>query len=209
MPLSSYAKDKFIAPEMSLFTSATIRDMSQVDSEQEHWLANFILNTMLRVDVPSPQRQQMYNFLRRSHAAFGAYALARDHTLAFLNNRDHILRYLEAISHWEALLGHAWQAQCFLGRGKVRWFEKGDGSILQRLNALHNRAKHADEAIERGDFVEDSPLCVWLTDDGLRSTETSLTFDEIAQMLEDLARWASAVQDPLTMREKLQSAEDV
>jgi hypothetical protein len=90
----------------------------------------------------------------------------------------------------------------------VRWFEKGDGSVLQRLHALHSRAKHADEAIERGEFVEDSPLCVWLTNDGLRSTETSLSYDEIADILRDLVQWASAVQDPLTMHEKLQSIKE-
>ena len=86
------------------------------------------------------------------------------------------------------------------------WFQKGDGSILQRLNALHNQAKHADEAIERGELVAEGPLCVWLTNDGLRSMDTSLTFDEAADVLAELARWASAVQDPLTMEEKLKAS---
>jgi hypothetical protein len=46
---------------------------------------------------------------------------------------------------------------------------------------------------------------VWLTNDGLRSTETSLSFDEIAGILDDLAKWASAVQDPAAMHEKLRA----
>jgi hypothetical protein len=75
--------------------------------------------------------------------------------------------------------------------------------VLERLNALHNRAKHADEAIERGDFFEDSPLCVWLTNDRLCSTDTSLSFEETAGILDDLAKWEDAVQDPATMHEKL------
>jgi hypothetical protein len=53
---------------MSKLTAASIRDMSDVDAQQEHWLANFILNTIFRTDVRSPFRQQIYNFLRRSHA---------------------------------------------------------------------------------------------------------------------------------------------
>lgn len=203
VPLSNYAKDKLIAPEMSKFTSATIRDMSDVDAEQEHWLANYILNRLFRANVNTPYRQQWYNFLRRSHSAFAAYALARKATLEFLNEGRDPLRYVDAIGHWEAFLGYFWQAHCFLGRGQKIWFEKGDGSPRERVLALHNRAKHADEAIERGEFVEDSPLCVWLTNDGLRSTETSLSFDEMASLLDDLAKWASAVQDPATMREKL------
>lgn len=205
--MSDYARDRFIAPELSKFRTAVIPDATSVDAEQEHWLANFILNTLLRVEVPTPQRQQMFNFLRRSHVAFAAYAAARESTLAFLDDRERNLRYIDAVGHWEAFLAHAWQAYAFLGRGQAIWFAPGDGSILQRLHALHTRAKHAEAAIERGEFVEDAPLCVWLTDDGLRSTDSQLSFAEAAEVLSDLARWASAVQDPLTMREKLGEVE--
>lgn len=206
MPMSDYARDRFIAPELSKFNAAKIPDASAVDTEQEHWLANFILNTLLRAEVPTPQRQQMFNFLRRSHAAFTAYASARELTLAFLDDRERSLRYIDAVGQWEAFLGYAWQAYAFLGQGKPIWFSTGDGSVRQRLHALHTRAKHAAAAIERGDFVEDAPLCVWLANDGLRSTDAELSFAEAADVLTDLARWASAVQDPLTMREKLQEA---
>lgn len=207
MPLSDYARDRFIAPELSKLKTAVIPDASAVDVEQEHWLANFILNTLLRADVPSPQRQQMFNFLRRSHAAFTAYASARELTLLFVADPERNLRYIDAIGQWEAFLGHAWQAYAFLGRGKPIWFKPGDGSVIQRLHALHTRAKHAEAAIERGDFKEDAPLCVWLSNEGLRSTDTELSFVEAAEVLDDLARWASAVQDPLTMRDKIQQAE--
>jgi hypothetical protein len=202
--LSSYAKDKFVAPEMSKLTAARIRDTSDVDAQQKHWLANFILNTIFRTDVPSPLRQQIYNFLRRSHAAFAEYALAREATLGFINGPDRSpLRYLDAIGHWEAFLAYSWQAHGFIGGGEKIWFKEGDGSVFQRLNELHNRAKHADEDIAKGKFFEDSPLCVWLTNDGLRSIETSLSFDEIAGILDDLAEWAGLVQDPATIHEKL------
>ena len=102
---SAYITDRLIAPEMSKFTAATIRDMSAVDPEQEYWLANFILNTAVRVKVSSPHRQQLYNFLRRSHSAFAEYEMARAATLAYLGDRQRQLRYVEAIGHWEAFLG--------------------------------------------------------------------------------------------------------
>jgi hypothetical protein len=203
MPLSNSSKDRFVAPEMSKFTEATIRDMSNVDSQQEYWLLNYILSTMLRAEHEAPLRQQVYLFLRRTHAAFGEYSSARTATLGYLADHDQNLQYLEAIGHWEAFLSYSWQAYSSLDRGKHQLFKKGDGSVLERLLSLHNRAKHADEAIERGDFVEDSPLCVWLTNDGLRSIQTSLTFVEMAEILEDLASWASIFQDPATIAEKL------
>jgi hypothetical protein len=190
---------------MSKVTEASIPDMSAADDQQEHRLANFILNNLFGTRFVSPIRQQMYNFLRRSHAVFAEYALARTETLRFLKNNDRPLSYIDAINHWEAFLSYSWQAYCFLGHGQVRWFEKNDGSIHQRLLALYNRSKHAEEAIKRGDFVEDSPLCVWLTNDGLSSTETSLTSTEIAEILKDLARWASAIQDPATAKNKIRA----
>ena len=44
---------------------------------------------------------------------------------------------------------------------------------------------------------------MWLKNDGLHSVESSLTFEEITEMLEDLAVWADAAQNPATMREKI------
>jgi hypothetical protein len=85
-------------------------------------------------------------------------------------------------------------------------FEPNDGTELQRLHALHTRAKHAAAAIERGDVVDDGPLCVWLTNEGLRSTDSFVTFQELADVLRHLAGIAGAVQDPLTMSEKLPAA---
>jgi hypothetical protein len=206
MPLSDYSMDKFIAPDVSKFTRATIRDMSTIDSEQDHWQQNFILNTMLRAEVSAPQRQQLINFLRRCHSSFDEYSLARKSTLAFVLDRNLVVTYLDAIGHWEAYLAYSWQACCFLGGGTPKWFKQNDGSVPERPHALHSRAKHADRAIRDGNFNDgDAPLCVWLTNDGLRNSETSLTFEEMAVFLEDLAQLASVVQDPLTMSEKLKS----
>jgi hypothetical protein len=38
---------------------------------------------------------------------------------------------------------------------------------------------------------------------GLHSVESSLKFAEIAEMLEELAIWADAAQNPAIMREKI------
>jgi hypothetical protein len=115
VPWTTYVTDKFIAPELSKFTSATLPDLSAIDKEQEHWLANYILNSILRVNVPSPDRQRYFNFLRRSHSAFEEYAAARDLTLKYLADRERQLGYLKAMGHWEALIAYLWQAyRCVL-----------------------------------------------------------------------------------------------
>jgi hypothetical protein len=208
MPLSNYFKDKYVAPEISSFTSASIRDMSAVSAEQNYWLINFILNTGLRVTMNDAARQTFYNFLRRTEAAFLDYEAARQRTLKYLGspNRDALAEYIVAIGHWEAFLSHAYQACCLLYRGQKSFFERGDGSVLQRLNLLYNRAKHAETAITNQQLPPDGTLPVWLKNDGLHCVESSLTFDEIAELLEELAQCADEMQDPLAMHEKNSSS---
>ena len=200
---SDYSTDKYIAPEMSRFTLAEIPDMSEVDPQQDYWLPNYILNTILSVSVPTPLRQQWFNFLRRCHSAMSEYGQARESTLTFLADRQRQLRYLDAIGHWEAFLTYSWQAYGFLAGGKPQWFKSGDGSVLERLHGLHSRVKHSDEAVARGDIVGEGPLSLWMTNEGLRSTDMVISFSELAEVLEDLAKWASALQNPQTLHEKL------
>lgn len=204
MPWSNFVKDTYFAPGMSSFTSATIPDMSQVDSEQEHWRANYVLNSILRTPFDAPFRQRVFQFFRRTHTAFHEYAAARRLTLAFLEHTDSYLTYLDAIDHWESFLAYSWQALACLAYGQ-KLYEPGDGSVPQRLNLLYNRSKHADKAIAAGQLVEQTPLCVWLTNDGLACTDATLTFPEMADILADMAKWAADFQDPLTMKEKLSS----
>lgn len=191
---------------MSSFTAATIHDMSDFDEQQEYWVSNFVQNSMLRTNVNAPFRQYMFNFLRRAEAAFREYTLAREATYAFLGSMGSASRYMAALFHWEVWLSQAWHGYELLRRvaGGVQIFEKGDGSIEQRLNLLYNQAKHVASEIENGNLpTSDATLGVWLENAGLRSNDGHLTFSESALVLEDLARWADRFQDPATLGDKL------
>jgi hypothetical protein len=50
--------------------------MSGVSDEQEHWLYNYVLNSLLRAELDVRLRQTLFNFLRRAPFAFREYALA-------------------------------------------------------------------------------------------------------------------------------------
>jgi hypothetical protein len=209
MPLSNYTKDKFVAPELSKFTNASIRNMASASVEQEHWLTNFILNTLLRVDVKETVRQTLFNFLRRAQLAFREYSLARDQTMSYLSDTDAVTTYFAAIGHWEMFLFQAYEAYELLARPaatattKHILFSPRDGSPHQRLNSVYNRSKHHASAIQNGQLPEDGTIAVWLVNHGLCSTDSWLTFDEMAEILDELARWSDAVQDPSTAREKM------
>lgn len=203
MRFSNWVKDWLIAPEMSEFTQAEIRDMTEVSARLEYALGNYLLNLIFRGDPGPPVRQKLYNFLRRSAAASEEYQRARDLTLRYLAAPDdRLLAYVKAITHWESYLGHAWQA--FVVLNERGWFAKGDGSSFERLNHLHGRSKHTEKAIATtGQMPGESPLAVWMTNEGLTSTEQQLTYNELANLLQELATVAELIEDPSQAANKI------
>ena len=110
-------KDKFVAPEISSFTEASIPDLSEL---QQRWLVSFILNGSLVVQLDDATRRTLYNFLRRAEASFREYSSARQMTMAHLTNPrpDAVSEYIIAIGHWEAFLSQTYPAWCLLARGQ-------------------------------------------------------------------------------------------
>lgn len=202
---SNYVIDKFIGPYASSFTHAGIPDMSTYDKESSHWVANFFLNSVLRAAWKPPFNAYIYNYLRRTEAAFSEHQAARSETLSFIESgRQSTKRYTAALFHWETFLGQSWHAykilqKCF----EVELYKSGDGSVEERLNALYNQMKHVESRIENKQILEGATVPVWLTNEGLASVDSALTFIETGEVLKDLAKWANILQDPLSVPEKL------
>jgi hypothetical protein len=201
--LSAYVVDRYIAPDVSKFTQANIPDMSKFDPESGHWLANFFLNSLVRGEYPAPIASYMYNYFRRAEAAFREHVEARRSTLHFLDGKQSPTRYAMALHHWEIFLGQTWHSfkileKCF----KFVIFVKDSGSVEERLNHFYNAMKHVESRIECGQILTGATVPVWLTNDGLRSTETALTYGETGELLREVAKWASIFSDPQTALEK-------
>jgi hypothetical protein len=206
--LSNYARDKFIAPFMSAFSSADIRDMSSYCDQSTHWVSNFVLNTMYRINIASPSRQYLFNYLRRAEAAFRQHDLARKATSEFLaGSRQSPSQYMMAIFHWEVFLSQAWHAynvlRYFCSMDKL--FEPGQGSVKERLHRLYTQSKHTESLIKDGNFPKEATIAVWPTNDGLSSNDTQLSYQETADILKELSKWAMVLQDPGTIPEKLKA----
>jgi hypothetical protein len=217
VPFSRYFLDKFVAPGISDFTSAEIPDVSEYDPESKFWLANFVLNSGLRGTFDPPDNAYAYNYLRRTVAAFSEHEEARQATLAFLSSgRQSLSRYAAATLHWEFFLGQSWHAYLLL-RGLFKFltkqdipqvFVQGEGSVEERLNYLYNHMKHVESRIENGQVVEGATIPVWLTNEGLRSTDALLTYAETGDILRDLAKWASIIVDPSEIANRLRETSD-
>lgn len=108
------------------------------------------------------------NFLRRAEAgpSGNTYPFRRKVTEEFLaGSRQSPSQYMTAIFHWEVFLSQAWQ-----GYSLVKYllklpqvFEKGDGSIEERLNRLYNQSKHAESVIKSVNLPPGATIPVWLT----------------------------------------------
>jgi hypothetical protein len=202
-----YTIDKFIAPNASLLTQAEIPDMSTYDEQSSHWVANFFLNSLLRAAWKPPYNAYVYNYFRRAEAAFREHHAARTETFAFIESgQQSIKRYTTALFHWETFLGQSWHAykilqKCF----KVEIYKQGENSVEERLNVLYNQMKHVESRIENKQILEGATVPVWLTNHGLVSIDSALTFSETGEALKDLAKWANILQDPLSAAENLKN----
>lgn len=199
MGLSNYALDKFVAPHLSELTECEVPDMSDHDGQCDQWVLNFVLNSMLRVEISQPTRPFCFTFLRRAEAAFYEYDNARKSLLGYLSGERHaVSRYLRAVLHFESFLSQAYQACLILGRiiGKKKLFDKDDGSVTQRLNTVYNKSKHADSAIANGDVPGDTTMQVWLRNTGIECADAALTYKEMVEILADLASWAGRLSNP-------------
>lgn len=195
--------DRHIAPSVSSFNRAEIPDMSTWAKESAHWIASFFLNSAFSASFKPPMNAYAYNFLRRAQAAFAQHRLARDCTLAFLSaGGQWATLYCNALFHWETFLGQAWHAYALLLKAySGTAFKEGDGSTEERLNKLYNAMKHVESRIENGQMLTGATVPVWLTNDGIRSVDASMTYFETGELLKQLALWADALMNPKTAKE--------
>jgi hypothetical protein len=198
--------DTLIAPEISRFTKAEIPDISGDFPEAKFWLGNHFLNNALRSQFKDRARQVVLGYLRRAHHAFDAFHEARHATLRFLdgNQADNprIQAYYDAIALWETFSLQAQMAfdhfKWLNGKGA---FTKNDGSVAFRLYTIANQVKHLTGCVDSGQCGQNDSLPLWLTNNGIHSFGTSVTFAEAAEQLRLISELANKLQDPIKFSE--------
>jgi hypothetical protein len=201
--LTAHVTDTYVATEISKFDRAEIPDMSTTQPESLHWLSNYILSSVLCGALPSPQRENRFNFLRCAMLAYSEHNLARYSTLAFLESEERSFgRYFTAIHHWEQFLASAWPALDALWQAGfvAALYEPGDGSIAEQLHGLCNETNRMESRIETGQMPSQGSVAIWLCNSGLRSLDYELTFAETGEVLARIRDWAQVVEDPLQAR---------
>lgn len=204
--------DRLIAPGIARFTTAQIPNLKDQFPQSTYWLTNHFLNNALRGNFHEGSRQIAFAFLRRAQDAFRYFHDAGSSTLVYLERNDvhnpRVSAYFKAVSDWE---GFCLQAQ--IAMDLFRWlnagvgaFQKGDGSKEQRIYSIANEVKHTVGAVDAGRCKPEHTVPLWLTNEGLHSFEFGVSWAEAAEVLSDISKFADAIQDPLTCKEKLQAA---
>lgn len=70
----------------------------------------------------------------------------------------------------------------------TKLFQKNDGTPYERLNFIYNVSRHYSP----GELAAGDLHRVWISDDGLHVREKALSFDELRELLSELARIARA-----------------
>lgn len=204
MVLSKYSMDTFIAPRLSELTKAIAPDLHSCTKEYGNWVINFILNTIFRVRIIERNRQLIMYFLRKVEGAFQEYHEGRYFLENYIKNRNKaISSYFHSLRHFEAAMSLAYQAfETIRTMIEEKLFTKENGTPLQRLNRLQNLSKHTNKEISRSDFSGEFNISIWLTNEGIESHDTTLSFSEFSLLLIDLAKLAEVISNPPLSKQK-------
>lgn len=181
-----YALDNYFAPKLSALTECQAPEL-----EVDAWLNNFILTTIFQVRLPMKQRAYAFNFIRRAEAASAAYRAARTALIEYVQAPPNVISpYFTALVQFEMCI-----AQCYQGFELVakaagvqpfELFAGGKAAPISRLHSFYIDSKHMDEMILGDKLPDTATVGVWLTNTGIESARSHLSFEELHEALIDM-----------------------
>jgi hypothetical protein len=186
--LSNYALDNYVAHKISLLKKCGARELPT----DANWINHFILTSIFNVTLDTKMRAYVFNFLRRAQGALSSYQEARTALIEYLETPPSVLSpYFRSLLNFEVCLSQCYQGYALLAAASgEKLFEKDDKSEAERLQALYVDSKHMDLMIDGGKIPAEATSAIWITNQGLESNRAALSFDELAEMLLNMARLA-------------------
>jgi len=194
MPLTNYSLDNFVSQEISNLTECNAIDLTQAFDQAEHWIENFVLNSIFCVNVKQEYKPFIFAILRRAQMALVEHENGRIALQNYVNGKkDRISIYFRSLYHFEIAINLVYQAhEIFMKIKKGQLFQKNDGTPLERLNRIYNVSKHLEPST-----IPDTHLhSMWIKNDGLYISTVMLTFEELADLLMDVCGLADKLSNP-------------
>lgn len=201
MPFTNEALEKYIAQGMSQLAACDAPDLSTSFKERQHWIHNFILNSMFRAAVKSHAKPFVFSILRRAQMSIAEYEAGRLALKDYIDgDRDRWSVYFNALYRFELAITLACQGYEAIRMlaPTLQYYEKNDGTPMQRLFAIYNISKH----LEPTSIADGHLHAVWLANDGVSTSRAAVTWAELADLLKALGEMANDVSDPLGLKEK-------
>lgn len=180
MSLTHYSLDTFVAQEMSKLTDCAPESLVAEFPSHIHWLNQFILRRIFHDHVREEYSALALFLIRRTEAALEEWELA----CAAAQDAKVPYGYFKTLRHLESCIANLWQGLALSHRSiNFKLFEKGDGSVYERLNWLYNVGRHFDpQDLQSGDLHR-----LWISNDGLNTREHVVTFVELRDEIKALA----------------------
>jgi hypothetical protein len=196
---------RFYAPGISDLTVCDAADLTASYPQAAHWLTNHFLSAPFRSGYKNKYRQYAINQMYRAQVVFADYHEARQLTLEFLKrgspDNPATQIYFRALARWESCLINLQIFIDVMRKMKIELqdepvFKDGDGTPEQRAYAIANTVKHWGGDIFADLHEETDTVPLWLTNVGLRTRKTELTYSELTALVSEVASVADKMQDP-------------
>jgi hypothetical protein len=186
MGITDYALNTFVAQQMSSFVW-TPRSVGSEFPNRATWLDEFVRRRIFHAHVPDDRAALAFIMVRRALAAIEEW---ESMCVGASGSMRRPSVYFSALRHCEGCLAATWQALEF-GRKALgeKLFEKGDGTVYERLNAVYNVGRHFNPEALPGGALH----AVWLAGECVRTQEHELHLDELREVVCMLGRIASKI----------------
>jgi hypothetical protein len=177
--------DTFIAPGISAIQKRSIKS---VPRELRPDTLQFAVTSYL-LGIDAKTRARVFNFVRRAQGAYDEYHKARLAYSRVFRDQD-FYSYLAALGHFEVCLAAAYQGhEVLFGLTGSEFKSKdvpGRAELNWRMDRLYNKSKHVEGMIRAQDFQGDN-VAMWISNDGLRTRDETMSFGELHDIVFDMS----------------------
>ena len=189
--------NEVLAPGVADFTAAEIIDLIPEFDQSTHWMSNHFLNSALGVRYSGDRRINIVTAILRAQLSFAAYHEAKAASDKYLAANDphnpSARSYFALVGKWEMCVHnvHLFMDAFNKFAMPAKAYTTGDNSEAERLCRLSNDIKHLGR-VTTGEHT----IPMWLTNEGLQSVQSFVSYREIADIIRELARCADILQYP-------------
>lgn len=182
MSIFNFTLDEFVSQELSQLTACAPESLINELPDREYWFKQYVLRRIFHNHVSGEKAALAWALLRRTDAAIDEWEMACATSRGDLRQPA---VYFKLLRHLENCVAALWQGLEF-GRKAIGrdLYQKNDGTVFERLNWVYNVSRHfVPNELPPGQLHR-----VWLTNDGLRTQEHAVSFDEMREKIKLLAR---------------------